>query len=658
MDKKSIVGILIIFLILVIFSMLNRPSQERVKALKEQEKHYLDSIAKVEAQNKKNPPSEASKSQLPEEASVDEYLKAKAAGIGIEGNDTLNQMVKIHKDQFGKLWQASIGKEEFYTIENNLLKITFSNKGGKIYSVELKKFKTHDSLPLLLFNGDKTVFGINFSTQDLKTINTEQLFFTPEFQGKTISIGGTPVKMGDEGNEKNNAKYPGETKSASFKVEVEPGKAIEYVYTLKHNSYMVGFDVKLNGMNEVFATNQSYLDFVWSFDVPRQEKISNYGEDRYTNIQYKFNEGDLEQMSPTKSDQKNLSTKVKWISFKQLFFNSTIISGESFPNALVKSEKYKNNLQYLSNFYADITLPYEAKPSEKIGMQFFFGPNHYKTLRQYDMGLERLVYLGYAIVRPVNKYIVIPVFNFLRKYVTSFGLIILLLTVFIKTLVFPFTYTSYQSQAKMRVLKPEVDELTAKYGPDKAMEKQQATMALYKKAGVNPLGGCLPMLLQFPFLVAMFFFFPTSIELRQQSFLWAHDLSTYDSILKLPFTIPLYGDHVSLFCLLMTATTIITTSLNSQSTANSGMPGMKAMMYIMPIFFMFILNSYSSGLSYYYFLANLITIGQTYLMRAFVDEDKIHAQLQANKKKPVKKSNFQKRLEEAAKQRGVQLPKK
>jgi len=278
--------------------------------------------------------------------------------------------------------------------------------------------------------------------------------------------------------------------------------------------------------------------------------------------------------------------------------------------------------------------------------------------------MERQIDLGYAIVRPVNRYVIIPVFNWLRRSIDNFGIIILLLTLMIKVVLFPFTYKSYMSQAKMRALKPEVDEINAKFpGQEKAMEKQQATMALYRKAGVNPMGGCLPMVLQMPILFAMFFFFPTSIELRGESFLWAKDLSTYDSILSWDFTIPLIGNfmgnHLSLFTILMTITTIISTKLSQSATSTQGMPGMKTMMYMMPVMFFFLLNSYPSGLSYYYFLANLITIGQTYLIRSFVDEDKIRAQLQANKKKPAKKpSNFQKRLEEMAKQRGVQTPKK
>ena len=437
-----------------------------------------------------------------------------------------------------------------------------------------------------------------------------------------------------------------------------PGRFMEYRYTLKYNSYMVDFDVQLREMNQYIAANQTYLNFAWEFDVPRQERPSRFGEDRYTNINYKFYEDDVDELSKNKSDEEDLTTRVKWIGFKQLFFNSTIIADEFFPNAFVRSEKFEENPEYLANFHADIAIPYNGVDNENFNMQFYFGPNHYQTLRQYDVDLERLVYLGYAIVRPVNKYLIIPLFNFLNKYITNFGIIILLLTVLIKTALFPFTYKSYMSQAKMRALKPEIDELNKKFSKDKAMEKQQATMALYKKAGVNPMGGCLPMLLQFPILIAMFFFYPNSIELRQESFLWATDLSTYDSILELPFTIPFYGDHVSLFCLLMTVTTVVSTRLNQQATTSQGMPGMKTMMYIMPLMFLFILNNYSSGLSYYYFLANIITIGQTYVIRSFVDEKKIRAQLQANKKKPVKKSKFQKRLEEVAKQRGVQSPKK
>ena len=640
MDKKSIIGIVLIFAILVVFSIINQPSKEEIEIAK----HRRDSIAQVEAEK------EILFKQQQEQSVEIEALAA---------TDSLNPEKQIQErtDQFGVFGVAAIGTEEFYTLENNLMKITFSNKGGRIYSVELKNYQTHDSLPLLLFDGPDTQFGLNFFAQN-RSIQTSQFYFTPVNSRKETIATGPEVKKGSEGKIKFNSQNPGRKESVTFRLEVAPGSFMEYVYTLEYNSFLVNFDLKMQGMNKYIAANQSYLNFNLSYDVPRQERISQFGEDTYTNITYKFYEDEVDNLSKSKSDEENLNTRLKWIGFKQLFFNSTIIANESFANAQIKQIKFEENPNYLANFYADISLPYEGEENQTVGMQFFFGPNHYQTLKQYDIGLESNVYLGYPVVKEVNRFIIIPIFNFLRNFIDNFGLIILLLTIFIKTVLFPFTYKSYMSQAKMRVLKPEIDELSAKFGPDKMMEKQQATMALYKKAGVNPMGGCLPMLLQFPILIAMFFFFPTSIELRQESFLWATDLSTYDSILDLPFKIPFYGAHVSLFCLLMTITTIISTHMNQASLNSQAMPGMKTMMYLMPVMFLFILNSYSSGLSYYYFLANVITIGQTYLIRFFVDEDKIRLQLQANKKKPVQKSNFQKRLEDMAKQRGVQAPKK
>ncbi len=639
MDKKSIIGIILIFLILVVFSVINQPSKEEIEAAK----HRRDSIAKVEAE------------KVAEQQQVTDIVPQELSTDSISSDNLIQSKI----DELGVFGVNAIGEEEFYTLENNLVKITFSNKGGRIYSVQLKEYQTHDSLPLVLFDGPETRFGLNFFAQN-RSIQTNQLYFTPVSNIKSKVVTGPAVKKGSEGKIRFNEDNPGGTESMAFRLEVEPGKFLEYAYTLPYNSYMVDFKVNMQGVNQYIANNQSYINFTWSYDVPRQERISSFGEDRYTNITFKFFEADFESLSQNKSDEENLSTRVKWIGFKQLFFNSTIIANEFFPNAQVRSTMFKDNPKYLANFYADIAFPYEGTQKESVGLQFYFGPNHYQTLKQYDIDLERQIYLGYAIVRPVNQYLIIPIFNFLRNYIGNFGIIILLLTIFIKLILFPFTYKSYMSQAKMRALKPEIDEINQKIGmsSDKAMERQQATMALYKKVGVNPMGGCLPMLLQFPILIAMFFFFPTSIELRQESFLWAHDLSTYDSILDLPFKIPFYGDHVSLFCLLMTITTIISTSLNQQAASSQAMPGMKTMMYMMPVMFLFILNSYSSGLSYYYFLANLITIGQTYVIRAFVDEDKIRMQLQVNKKKPVKKSNFQKRLEDMAKQRGVQLPKK
>lgn len=640
MDKKSIIGIVLIFAILVVFSIINQPSKEEIEAARLRR----DSIAKVEAER---------------ELILKQQQEQTAEITSLTAADSINPETQLAEktNELGVFGNAAIGEEQFYTLENNLMKITFTNKGGRIYSVELKNYQTHDSLPLILFDGPETQFGLNFFAQN-RSIQTNQLYFTPLNSRSQTIVTGPEVKFGSEGKIKFNKENPGGKESFTFRLEVAPGSFMEYEYTLEYNSFLIDFNVNLQGMNQYIAGNQAYLNLNWTFDVPRQERKSQFGEDTYTNIMYKFFEDDVDNLSKTKSDEENLSTRLKWIGFKQLFFNSTIIANESFSNAQIKQTKFEDNPKYLANFTADISIAYEGKPTENTGMQFYFGPNHYQTLKQYNIDLENQVYLGYVIVSWVNKYLIIPIFNFLRKYIDNFGLIILLLTIFIKTILFPFTYKSYLSQAKMRALKPEIDELSAKFGPDKMMEKQQATMALYKKAGVNPMGGCLPMLLQFPILIAMFFFFPTSIELRQEGFLWATDLSTYDSILDLPFSIPFYGDHVSLFCLLMTITTIISTSMNQQAMSSQAMPGMKTMMYLMPVMFLFILNSYSAGLSYYYFLANLITIGQTYLIRLFIDEDKIRLQLQANKKKPVQKSNFQKRLEEMAKQRGVQTPKK
>ena len=562
MDRNSIVGILLIFTILIVFSIINKPSKEQVEAAR----HRQDSIAQVEALREQQ--AEQERQNIVPALQEEEAL-----------TDTIASDRKLQEkvDQFGIFGNAAIGAQDFFTLENNLMKITFTNKGGKIYSVELKNYQTHDSLPLILFDGDESLFGLNFFAQN-RIINTDQLFFAPAFENKSIVIQGPEVRKGNEGRLKFNEDNPGDKESISFRLEVAPGKFMDYIYTLEYNSFLVEFDINIQGLNQYIASNQNYLNFTWGFDVPRQERPSTFGEDRYTNITYKFFQDDVDNLSQSKSDEENLNTRVKWIGFKQLFFSSTIIADEAFQNAFIRSERFEEHPDYLANFYAEISIPYQGSANEQMNMQFYFGPNHYQTLRQYKIDLERQVDLGYAIVRPVNRYLIIPTFNFLRKYIDNFGIIILLLTIFIKTLLFPFTYKSYISQAKMRALKPEVDELNKKYGNDKPMEKQQATMALYKKAGVNPMGGCLPMLLQFPILIAMFFFFPTSIELRQESFLWAHDLSTYDSILDLPFSIPFYGDHVSLFVLLMTITTILSTRLNQQATSTQGMPGMKTMM--------------------------------------------------------------------------------
>jgi YidC/Oxa1 family membrane protein insertase len=638
MDRNTVLGVALIFAILIGFSYFNKPSEKQLAAAK----RTRDPLELVRADNQK---------EIAASAKL-ESIQATAAST--MQSDSLNSdQDNARRDKFGVFAAASVGKEKFYVIENNLMKVTFSNKGGRIYSVELKDYKTYDKKPLILFEGNKSKFGMNFFAQN-RSIETESFYFVPSDSIDNQVVNGPVVKKGKEGNEKFNEANKGESKTFSMKLFAGDGKYLEYKYTLSYNSFLVGFEVNTKGLSKVITTNSNYLNFNWNIDVPRQEKKSSMGEDGYTTIYYKYLDDAVDKISTGKSGVESLRTKTKWISFKQLFFSSALIAEESFPTVDIKTSLTKEDPRYLGNFNADVALPYEGKDSESIKMKFYFGPNHYNTLKQYGLAMEDLINLGYVIVRQVNKWLIIPTFNFLRNYISNFGIIILLLTILIKLLIFPFTYKSYHSQAKMKALKPEIDEINEKFSKDKAMEKQQATMALYKKAGVNPMGGCLPMLFQFPVLIAMFFFFPTSIELRQQSFLWATDLSSYDSIMNLPFAIPFYGSHVSLFCLLMTITTIISTYLNSQTQSTAAMPGMKTMMYIMPVMFLFILNSYASGLSYYYFLANVITIGQMYVFRWMVDEDKIRAQILINKKKPVVKSGFQKKLEDMAKQKGVQ----
>ena len=638
MDRNTVLGVALIFTILIGFSYFNRPSEEQIAAAKQKR----DSIEQVRIEKEK---------ELAVAAKLEEVTAAVSAPVLTDS--LISEEDNARKEKFGVFAAASVGKEKFYTIENNLMKVRFSNKGGRIYSVELKNFKTYEGKPLILFDGTTSKFGMNFFAQN-RSIETESFFFTPSDSTEVRVLTGSEIKKGKEGNEKYNETIKCDSTGLSMRLIAGDGKYLEYNYSLRYNSYLVGFDVNTKGLNNIITANSNYLNFNWNILVPRQERQSQYGEDNYSTIYYKYQDDDVDKLSTGKSGEESLRTKTKWISFKQLFFASTLIADESFPTAEIKSELTKEDVLYVGKFNADVALPYEGKDSESVQMKFYFGPSHYNTLKQYDLSMESMINLGYVIVRQVNQWLIIPTFNFLRKYIDNFGIIILLLTILIKLLIFPFTFKSYHSQAKMKALKPEIDEINAKFGKDKPMEKQQATMALYKKAGVNPMGGCLPMLFQFPVLIAMFFFFPTSIELRQESFLWATDLSSYDSIMTLPFTIPFYGSHVSLFCLLMTITTIISTYMNSQTQNTDAMPGMKTMMYIMPVMFLFILNGYASGLSYYYFLANVITIGQIYIFRLMIDEDKIRAQIMINKKKVVVKSKFQQKLEDMAKQKGVQ----
>ena len=411
-------------------------------------------------------------------------------------------------------------------------------------------------------------------------------------------------------------------------------------------------------MGRHLAPNTSYVNMFWEQTMRRQERGKVF-EERYSNLYYKFVADDVDYLSASGDAKETFTNRLKWIGYKNQFFSSVLISRDGFGASVLDSRFLKNDPLYLKKFRSEAEVAFNLANANPASFDFFLGPNSYPLLTDIDkelggdLELTQLVPLGMSVFRWVNKFLVIPTFSFLSKFISNYGIIILLLTIFIKMILMPFTYKSYISQAKMKTLRPEIQEINAKYpGQDNAMQRQKATMELYGKAGINPMGGCLPMVLQMPILFAMFQFFPSSIELRGESFLWAHDLSSYDSIFSwdayIPIITPYFGNHISLFCLLMTVTNIIYTRLNmANSAGQEQMPGMKIMMYGMPLMFLFIFNNYAAGLSYYYFISTLITIGQTYLFRLFIDENKLKTEMLANAKNPKKKTGFMARLEEA-----------
>lgn len=627
MDKNFMIGLLLIGAILIGSLYLSQPTPEEIAKQKHQ--YSLDSLAQL---------------QLSDKSAAEKLAKANVNSASLSGKpDSTNLMSDsakaiINKQVYGDFIEATKGENKIITIENNLLKVNISAKGGRIASVELKNFKTHDSLPLMLFDADSSTQNITFAAYS-KVFSTDSLFFNTE--GSSFSVTGEK-----------------ETKSLSMRLYAgSKSRYIEYVYTLTGNEYMMGFNVNTVGMQDIIATNVSDISLNWEMKTPMQEQ-NHETQQAASTIYYKYLDESPDNISESKEEKKSLESRVKWVGFKQQFFTAVIIADNAFEKPTdIETITEKRSKKYVKNYAASLTIPYNHKNSETFGMRLYFGPNHYQTLKKYDLGLEKQINLGWKIFGWVNRFLTIPIFNFLDSFHLNYGIIILILTIILKIILLPIAYRTVLSSAKMRVLKPEIDELNEKHKNDDPMKKQQATMALYKKAGVNPMAGCIPVLLQMPILIALFSFFPASIELRQQGFLWAHDLSTYDSVYNFGFAIPWYGDHISLFALLMTASTLLYTWSNSQlmGTQNQ-MPGMQWMMYLMPIMFLGFLNNYSAGLSWYYFLANMFTFGQTWVMQTFViDQDKLHRQIQEQKKKPVTVSKFQQRLEQMAKER--QLPK-
>jgi YidC/Oxa1 family membrane protein insertase len=621
MDKNSWIGLLLIMAILLGWSYYTRPSEEQIQ----RERARRDSIMRVEQQRQLE--IELQKTQAAEQAQI----------VSPEASDSAAS--EMLRNQYGEFAVCAVGEREFYTVENNLMKIKFTNLGGRIASVELKNYDSYDSLPVVLFEGDSTIFSLGFFAQN-RRIETGKLFFTPS---ENIAA----------------AKVESDSLVVSFTLDLGNDRSMKYIYTIKPDSYVVGFDIKMHNLNSLVPATSGYLTLNWESYLKRQEKGEKW-EMMNSTIAYRYFNDDVEQLSETSdTDNETVNSRLQWVSFKQQFFNSTLIAKEGFANAAVKLEKTVS-AKHLKHLTADLSLPYEGQPDETIAMEMFFGPNHFKTLKALDIDLQNIIPLGRSIFRWVNVGIVIPVFNFLGRFIDNFGVIILILTILIKLVLFPLTYKQYKSTGMMSALKPEIDKLNEKYPKQEdAMKKQQAMMDLYKRAGVSPMGGCLPVLLQMPLLIAMFRFFPASIELRHESFLWVDDLSTYDAILNLPFSIPWYGDHVSLFCLLMTIVNIIYIKMSGQANAGGQqMPGMKMMMYMMPIMMLFWFNDYAAALSYYYFLTLLITIVQTYVIKRTINPEEVLERLKTAKvQKAPTKSRFQQRLEEAAKKRGVKLPK-
>ncbi|OIP03132.1 MAG: hypothetical protein AUJ97_05135 [Bacteroidetes bacterium CG2_30_32_10] len=649
MDKNTIIGILVIAAILIGFSYFNRPSEEYLK-----KKHTEDSILAVQQKSKD---SIAKLKTIAVDTSKTKQNKDTTATVNntVKNDSIINSELS---NNFGLFSGSAKGINSLYTVENDLLKFVFNSKGGRIVSVELKNYKTFEGKPLLLFASDSSRFSLSFFLNN-RTINTEDLYFEPYLNGQKLTNNANTKVMGND--------------SLAFAMRVyadtsinkeKLGKYIEFAYNIKGNEYMIGLKFNFVGIKDIVDANSSSFELNWGANILRQEKNLD-NERANSTIYYKYFQDDVDYISETKDKEDNLKSRVQWISFKQQFFTSVLIADSYFNAADIKTLTNKASQTHIKSMFTKISMSAnQVGANYSIPMHFYFGPTHYKTLRQYGLSMERQIPLGWSffLMAWINRYAVIPVFNFLGSFALNYGIIILILTILLKIILFPIAYKTYVSSAKMRILKPEIDEIGKKFpNKDEAIKKQQATMALYKKAGVNPLAGCIPMLLQMPILFALFRFFPASIELRQQSFLWATDLSSYDSIYTFGFNIPFYGDHISLFTLLMTVTTIIYTKVNNQMMGSTQqMPGMKAMMYIMPIMFLGIFNNYSSGLSYYYFLANIFTFLQIFLIRRFLNEDKLHQKIEEAKKKPAsaKKSSFQQRLEEMAKQRGSYKPKK
>ena len=647
MDKKSIIGLVLIFAIFVGYMFWVAPSKEEMA---ERQRVYDSTMqANLEAQRIEDSIAAA---------------KALQDSLAAAGDTTLVPGAVRKVQDMGAFNAATQGEEHEYELFTDLMHIEFSNLGARVDRVVLLDYLTYDSSELVLITPSEDNMNLVFSTEDNRVVNTKDLVFTPYLDGTPWNeLNSTAACKGDDST------------VVSFRAEINDSVSsgyLEFLYTVHGDSYEVGFDINFVGLKEQ-VRNTPYMDFQWQNRMLRQEKVnsgsrgkSNRNSDReryYSSIYYKGpKEKNPNNVGMGTDKQKQVKTGLDWVAFKDQYFAAILNAegGVPFENAdlAVMTDKRDSAANYLTDMGAIIGLPYDANTG-KMQMSWYYGPTKLRDLRKMHRGYDRMLPLGWTIIsKSISRYLIIPVFNVLERFNWNYGIIIIVFTLLIRLVLLPLVFKSYQGGAIMRILKPEMDALNKKYpAQEQAMQKQQAMMALQKKAGYSPMAGCLPVLIQMPFLTAMFMFFPIAIELRQKPFLWCPDLSNYDSILDFGFNVPLYGDHISLFCLLMFGMQFFYTWYTmKQQAGTQSMPGMKLMMYFMPFMMLFIFNSQSAGLNLYYLVSLTFTMCTMMLIRRFTSEKKVRARMAAYDQKHAKdsgkkkKSSFQQRLEQLQKQ--------
>ncbi|SDQ93834.1 membrane protein insertase YidC [Flagellimonas zhangzhouensis] len=607
LDVKSIIGFVLIFGILVFMFFQNQPTPEELEAQKAEQEKIEAMAVQAEEETEKAPINEVETINLSDSTAVANYKST----IGAFG-----------------FTQATDGTTK---LENEVLYLEIANKGGQIVEAKMKDYVTHDSIPVYLVKDGNANFGLTFSTSDNRVLNTADLYFEPSM---TTS---------------------GDNKVLSMKAKVASNQFLEYRYEIKPDEYLVDFTVRSQGLNGVINSSKP-ITLEWDMKGIRHDKSVRY-ENRYTRLTYNHDDGSISKLSESSETDEESEVDVKWLSYRQHFFSSILATDDHFETAELSSknlvEEESKDILFTKEYSTRAPLQLQGGEISQ-NMHWYYGPTDVKVLDNYkELGLADSIPFGWGIFGWINRYIFTPFYTFLSSFL-PYGIAIIIMTILVRLALSPVTYKSYLSQAKMKVLKPEISEINEKY-KDNAMKKQQETMKVYNKAGVSPMSGCVPALLQLPIFYSLFMFFPTSFALRQKPFLWAEDLSSYDTIFELPFTIPFYGDHVSLFPILASVAIFfymqMTTGQSMQMQQQPGMPNMKFIMYLSPVMMLFFFNNYASGLSLYYFISNLITIFIMLAIKNYIlDEDKIHAQIQENKKKPKKENKFQRKMREMMEQ--------